>query len=221
MHARWHRLLQSDGCTHLPTFTGRFAAAADVGGTGLHHGHARGWGDQAGAACRARSSPLRRVLGVHDTDRHPRGPACGVDASKRPCACARVQTHAHVYVYMRVHVHVREHAYLHARGRAHAYVHAHAHACLLHDRCRRAASSRWTWLPPTRAATPTRPSRQHPHAHSRINTHDCRLTRACPICDLVAPTPRVEETRPHSHAHMHLHACGDLPTALIFALTSV
>ena len=93
-----------------------------------------------------------------------------------------------------------------ARARAHAHVHAHAHACLLHDRCRRAASSRWTRLPPTRAATPPLPSRQHPHARTCMHTHDCGLALALPGCDLVAPTPRVGETRPHLDVHMHLHA---------------
>ena len=58
-----------------------------------------------------------------------------------------------------------------------------------------------------------------PHAHSSIYNHACRLTHAFPGCDLVAPTPRVEETKANLHAHRHLHACGDLPTALIFALT--
>ena len=90
---------------------------------------------------------------------------------------------------------------------AHVSVQTYA---LLSGRRLRAASSRRPRLPPTRAATPTLPSRQHPYARSCIRTHDCGLTLALPGCDHVAPTPRVEETRPHSHAHMHLHVCGHL-----------
>ena len=89
---------------------------------------------------------------------------------------------------------------------AHTHVHVSVQTyVLLSGRCLRAASSRRPRQPPTRAATPTLRSRQHPHARSCIRTHDCGRTLALPGCDLVAPTPRVEETRPHSHAHMHLH----------------
>ena len=160
--------------------------------------------------------------------RHPRRTRCVVHACRRPCTCTYAGAGAYLCAcactWARARACTSACAWTSARAGAHAHGHAHAHAFLLHDRCRRAASARRTWQPPTRAATRTLSSRQHPHARSCVHTRDCRLPRT--FSDAVVPHPRPGWKRP-GVTHVRMWMCIRLvgvfvatASAATFALTS-